>query len=553
MPEYIGVSRYFEGLRYAFMFRVDDFMLAASEYKDNYGGGFQVIDYSRGDSYYTVRCGSPEIVETSLGRALLLSDKDYVVYELAPSPEDKAYVEVSFKTNHLGSKCLFKIASGCESESIIEAGVKVDGRVLRSYLKPKESFKTTVDEEAEVSDEKLSIKLALDYKNSTIEALLNNKYVFKAYINKWVTPERLWVKNEYTTPALVIEAGAKSRVFIYKVESNVMRVWFDNNYYKRYTKTILDLANKYGVRIVWGVITRGYRSRVDFKPDPNTIKLILENKQHEYATHTSYHLHAPPSLLKGVARRILGRRPSQGYRDYSDVLNSIRDLDSILEKLGSKVVTHIYPYGEESSIDWKAMSESRVPVGLDTCEKLKSLEDIRDWKLVCRTGKISEETMIDEVLREVDEVRRSGGVALYMTHAHNFDWNNKESMIRKLEVLFKKISSDNEAWITTPGELYSYIEASKNTIVSKTSDKEWIVEYEEPQGRIMDVMLTLAFKLNDEEEVLGVYKNDAPLEKSFCRSMSNCREHYRVDGKIVYVTIKPSGKDVIRFEAPATP
>ena len=553
LPEYSGVSRYFDGLRYAFMFRVDDFMLTASEYKDNYGGGFQAVDYSSGEKYYTVRCGSPELVETSAGRALALSNKDYVVYELAPSPDDKAVVRVLFKTEYLKSRFSFRITSGCEDGSIIEAGVRVVDKSVKPHLKPTSSFKLVLDKKAVVGEEVSSIDVMLDYKESVVEARLNNECILKAYIRKWATPERVLVRNDYTAPAFIIEAGVEGKVFIYRIESNVMRVWFNNKHYKRYTRTLLDLANKHGIRIVWGVVTRGYKARIDFKPDPKTIKLIIDNKQHEYATHTSYHLHAPPSFLKGVAKRITGRRPSQGYRDYADVLNSIKDLDSILEKIGSRVVTHIYPYGEESIIDWKAMSEAGVPVGLDLCEKLKSLEDIRDWKLVCKTGEINEETVIDDVVSEIDEARETGGVLLYMTHAHSFNWSSRESMTRKLEEVFKKINSDENVWVTTPGELYSYVEAAKNTIVRKTRNNKWLIEYVKPGGRVLDVMITLTFNLLGDEEVLGVYKNNERLEEGLCRVMWSCREHYRVDGKTLYVSIKPSGRDVVSIETTTTP
>ncbi len=508
-------------------------MLAANEFIDNYGGGEQCVDFKE-VKCYDIISGKPRITRLGKDAALRLGNGDSVAFELAPSPNRELITEVRLMATKDVNTWLNlliddpeKPLTGCViSKGVVKPVVNSD-LIINDFIK-----------EAVFKEGVIELRLTVNPRKGTISCSVNGDEVLRGKLSKPLSLNRALAKV-LNIPALLIRSCGNACVNILRVCSNELRVWFDDKYYVRFTRTLMDLANKYGVRITWGVVTRGYKRREFFKPVKETLELIINNPQHEYASHTSHHLHAPPPLTKRVAKKVLGREPVEGYRDARDVANGIEDLNKVLSRLNRKVVTHIYPYGEESPVDWRVMKQYGVSVGLDTCEKLRDLSDISDWRLVCRTGKIDRSTVIDDVIEEIKKIKEAEGVALYMTHAHTFDWDSSESMTTSLEKLFRFISNDGEAWITTAGELYRYVASSSNVRIQGNGDS-WIV-------RGGGEPVTLRFRLEGVSKV-KVFKNSCELSEGLCRSLSECEEHYRLINNYLYVTVRPNGECVLRIE-----
>lgn len=247
----------------------------------------------------------------------------------------------------------------------------------------------------------------------------------------------------------------------------------------------------------------------------------------EIASHSRYHVRPP--------------------RSPSDYLGSLEDIEGNLT--GYKPLTYIEPFGDASSDELAQLYSHGVRVVCTTMIDPPTRPDVEDGLLeIGFTVKASDKMPWREWLSSSLKLAMlQHGLVIVYTHATSYDWSDPQRLLEAVDYIASLANTSN-VWITTPGELYSYLlEAEHARLESSYRNGILTVRVDEDaRGVYWRIPLTLSIDTGG-ASVYSVEVNGRPLEKLNLEHLGRPLEGYLIRDGILYVSVTPPANVTVKF------
>ena len=207
-------------------------------------------------------------------------------------------------------------------------------------------------------------------------------------------------------------------------------------------RRLVDIFNKYGIKATFSLISGRFDH--DTVVSSSEIKSLYEG--HEIAVHTLTHPH-------------LERLPITVQT--SEILEDRKNLESVCGKL---VRGMAYPYGTYNADTLTAMKSCGIVYSRTTGHSrgLSLPEDFMLWHPTCH------HTEAEPIIKNFLENTRNqswnyGGLLYIWGHSYEFDRMNNWELAEKI---CASIAGLDDVWYATNMEIYDYVTAMKNLVVS---------------------------------------------------------------------------------------
>ena len=245
----------------------------------------------------------------------------------------------------------------------------------------------------------------------------------------------------------------------------------------------------------------------------------------------------------------LHKRPP---RDASDYLGSLSDIEGNLT--GYHVLTYIEPFGEAGPGELEALAAHGVRVVMDTLPSLPSKPSTRVplakmHFTVKASSRLPWKAWLSLALREAEA---SSGVVVLYTHATSYDWDNPKDMLAMVDNVAAMLEGQH-VWVTTAGELYSYMRIYEATRLSYhvVGDTVRVKVYGSVPGDVWEVPLSIIVYTGG-AQVVSVESNGRPLQRiSISWPVSKPMEGYLAGRSYVVVNIVPPASVEVKLAGKA--
>ncbi len=255
----------------------------------------------------------------------------------------------------------------------------------------------------------------------------------------------------------------------------------------------------------------------------------------ELASHSRYHVRPP--------------------RSPSDYLGSLSDIEGNVT--GYRVLTYIEPFGQATRGEVSNLYRHGVRVVATTTPEPPMPPDLDDgapW-LLGFTVKASDSLPWRSLLAtELGVAILDGGVVVVYTHATSYDWRSPQHLLGAIDYIASTLEHYRGlVWVTTPGELYSYIEtASRVTLNSSIEGNTLVVDVSgsTPKG-LWRIPVTIEVDGLKESWVRGVYVDGSRLEPLGPGIPSIPRAGYSWASGRLLVSVYPPSRILIKLSPEA--
>ncbi|MEB2836351.1 MAG: bifunctional polysaccharide deacetylase/glycosyltransferase family 2 protein [Desulfurococcales archaeon] len=302
--------------------------------------------------------------------------------------------------------------------------------------------------------------------------------------------------------------------------------WFEN--YE------LDLIDYVTTRYPWLRLTVGVITYCggDCEGTWRLYETLVKRYGWEVASHSRYHVRPP--------------------RSPSDYLGSLSDIEERIP--GYRVLTYIEPFGRASQSELEQLRAHGVRVFCTTTLEPPLRPDVEGGVLKLGfTVKASDKFPWHKWLSaSIKLAEADGGVVVVYTHATSYDWRSPSDLLKAVDYIAREADSPR-IWITTPGELYSYLEELGSASVSAYYEGSTLhIRLEgAPAHGAWRVPLTIAVDVGG-ARVVGVAVDGRPIHAVDATHLGKPRVGYFMRGGVLYISAVPPANITVTL-SPASP
>ena len=330
------------------------------------------------------------------------------------------------------------------------------------------------------------------------------------------------------------QAAFVFRVDDYTVDSLYLKLLPDDfarptRYYRNYQSILVEHITKNypWLRLTLGVITSCPSGSCSV--EWSLLNRLVQDYGWEAASHTRLHT-----------------RPPRYPQDY---LGAVDDIESNIT--GYRVLTYIEPFGDTGPGELEDLAGRGVKIMMDSLPGIPEPLEFEDSIVRLHfTVKAADHLPWKPLLEvAIKEALVNGGVVVFYTHATSYDWQDPKDLVNAIDYVASTLWGER-VWVTTPGELYSYLKVYEASRVKyHVEGGSLVVDVAgDTPAYVWKVPLTIII-YTGEAKVEGVEANGKALprlESSW--PLSRPAEGYMVGNGYIAVSVYPPARVTVKLE-----